>query len=98
MMRANVVFRPRAVSRNVRHAPRAAPAPALRWTSITSSPGLQRSTVQSRRVAGCPGSARRGVGVLVAHQWVTTTSTAVTSALRVASGSSTFQPKLISWS
>ena len=32
------------------------------------------------------------------HQSVTTTMIAVTSALRVATGSSTFQPKAISWS
>ncbi len=41
-MRPNVVFRPRAVSTKVRHAPRAAPGAGGRWTSITSSPGLQR--------------------------------------------------------
>ena len=78
-MRANVVFMPRSVSRNARHAARAAPGAGLRWTSIACSPGLQ--------VIAPP-----------APQWVATTTIAVTSALTVASGSSAFQPKLISWS
>src|ERR1700677_3636820 len=43
--RPNVVIRPRSVSTNVRHVPRAGPGAGVRWTWITSSPGLQAVTV-----------------------------------------------------
>src|SRR5258708_2423598 len=51
-------------------------------------------------LAGVPGGhvqVRRRVGVDRAHQCVATTRIAVTSTFSVASGSSTFHPKLISW-
>ena len=97
-----VVFSPRAVSRNVRQVPRVAPGLGERTTSITSSAGRHspsRSGTGGRGSGVAPrarGAAR--AGVLVGHQSVATTTIAVTSALSVASGSSTFQPKLISWS
>ena len=93
-MRPNVVFSPRAVSRNVRQVPRAAPGAGVRLTSITSSPGLHALDAQRRAAVVAAARPSSGVG----HQCVATTRIAVTSALSVASGSSTFQPKLISWS
>src|SRR2546423_10914705 len=50
-MRMNVVLRPRSVSPNARYAPPAPPGSGPRWTSTTSSPGLQ--------VIGPPASVRR---------------------------------------
>ena len=60
---------------------------------LAGAPALDLQARLAVAVSGLPRRVR-----VPAHQCVATTTIAVTSVLRVASGRSTFQPKLISWS
>src|SRR6202035_4071193 len=89
--------RAQAARRLGERAPGAAPGPG-RGRALDLDHVLARMPRRDREQ--CRGGRRSGAGLggVVGHQCVATTTIAVTSALRVARGSSTFQPKLISWS